>query len=81
MKKFTLHLDAAIVIALVVALSLGMNAFQYFQVKSLTEENARLQFQGIADKLNLDSQQSFIDRQNAKIEQLEAAVSSAQAAD
>lgn len=81
LKKFTLHLDAAIVIALVVALSLGMNAFQYFNSKSLTEENVRLQYQGMLDKLNQDSQQSFIEQQNAKIERLEAAVSSAQAAD
>ncbi|SEG84273.1 hypothetical protein [Marinobacterium lutimaris] len=80
MKKFTLHLDAAIVIALVVALSLGLNAFQYFQVKSLTEENAQLKIQGVLDKLNLDSQKGFIERQNAKIEELEAA-ESAQAAD
>lgn len=72
MKKFTLHLDAAIVIALLVALSLGMNAYQYTQYKSLKDENFRLQLQGLEDRLNLDSQQSFIKHQNAKIERLEA---------
>lgn len=72
MKKFTLHLDAAIVIALLVALSLGMNAYQYTQYKSLKDENFRLQLQGLEDRMNLDSQQNFIKRQNAKIERLEA---------
>jgi hypothetical protein len=75
LKKFTLHLDAAIVIALLFLLTLGLNLYQYREYKALKDENYRLQLQGLEDSLNLDSMRSHIERLNGRIERLEAAQS------
>ncbi|WP_432697100.1 hypothetical protein ACQUQP_01735 [Marinobacterium sp. YM272] len=85
MKKFTLNLDAAIVIALLVLASIGGNAYQYMEYKELKDENFRLQLQGLEDKMNLDSQENYIKRLNAKLEEqgepAEAAVAESAAQD
>ncbi|WKE64013.1 hypothetical protein PVT67_09905 [Gallaecimonas kandeliae] len=61
-KKFTLHLDALLVIGLLFVASVGFNAFQQYQIGQITQENLDLQMQGEVDKLNLASQQATIDR-------------------
>lgn len=38
MKKFTIHLDAVVLIALVFAASLGMNAWQYLRGQELMQD-------------------------------------------
>lgn len=85
LKKFTLNLDAAIVIALLVLASIGGNAYQYMEYKELKDENFRLQLQGLEDKMNLDSQENYIKRLNAKLEEqgepAEAAVAESAAQD
>ena len=55
MKKYHLHLDAAIVITLVVAASLGMNYFQYSIYKDLSAENIQLTKDNVIGSMNLDS--------------------------
>ncbi|WP_207062951.1 hypothetical protein [Motiliproteus sp. SC1-56] len=71
-KKFTLHLDAILVIALLFAVSLGLNAYQYYQYKSLLNENYRLQLQGLEDNLNLDSLRRALEREQQKAGQEKA---------
>lgn len=61
-KKLTLHLDALLVIGLLFLASIAFNVFQQQQVHRLTEENLKLQWQATVDKLNLESQQTTIDR-------------------
>ena len=68
-KRFELHLDAAIAIALVFALSLGINYFQYRIYQDLASENYGLQVQGLEDKFNLESMQSYIDKLKEKNDQ------------
>ncbi|KEA62455.1 hypothetical protein ADIMK_3346 [Marinobacterium lacunae] len=55
MKKFTLHLDAAVVILLLFLVAFGLNLYQYSKYKELKDENFRLQIQGVEDRMNLDS--------------------------
>ncbi|WP_435236133.1 hypothetical protein ACR30L_00675 [Psychromonas sp. PT13] len=69
-KKFTLHLDAILVIALLFFVSMGLNAFLYTQVDVLTEENKTLQWQGVEDSFNLSSQGTYIKKLEADLEQL-----------
>lgn len=70
MKKFSLNLDAAIVLSVLGLASLGGNAYQHLQYKDLQDENFRLQLQGLEDRMNLDSQQHYIKRLNTKLERL-----------
>ncbi|MEH6626019.1 MAG: hypothetical protein V7739_06235 [Motiliproteus sp.] len=74
-RKFVLHLDALVVIALLFVLTLGMNYAQYRIYAELAAENRALQVQGLEDRFNLDSMQSYIDRLNNK-QQLTSVVSS-----
>lgn len=55
MKKYHLHLDAVIVITLVVTASLGMNYFQYSIYKDLSAENIQLTKDNVIGSMNLDS--------------------------
>ncbi len=59
-KKFELNLDALLVIALLFVLSLGLNFVQYSLYSELLDENFKLYYQSIEDKLNLDSNQTYI---------------------
>ncbi|WP_341503713.1 hypothetical protein [Gallaecimonas sp. GXIMD4217] len=61
-KKFTIHLDAIIVITLLFLASIAFNAFQHQQISQITAENLELQMQAQVDKMNLESQQVVIDR-------------------
>ena len=69
-KKFTLHLDAILVIALLFFVSMGLNAFLYTQMDVLTEENKTLKWQGVEDSFNLSSQGTYIKKLESDIEQL-----------
>ncbi|MGD1990899.1 MAG: hypothetical protein PVF23_02990 [Chromatiales bacterium] len=62
MKKYHLHLDAVIVITLVVVASLGMNYFQYSIYKDLSAENIQLTKDNVIGDMNLTSCRSALDR-------------------
>lgn len=62
MKKYHLHLDAIIVLALVVAASLAMNYYQYLQYQDLARENLQLTKDGFIANLNLGSCKSALDK-------------------
>lgn len=64
-RKYELNLDALIVIALLFALSLGMNAVLYRMYSEQAADNIRLQIQGQIDELNLTSKQAYIDKLEA----------------
>ncbi len=70
-KKFELNLDAVVVLTLLFLLALGMNFVQYRVYVELAAENRKLQSQGLVDRLNLESQQDYIDR--LKKQQLQVA--------
>ena len=55
MKKYHLHLDAVIVITLVVAASLGMNYLQFSIYKDLSAENIQLTKDNVIGNMNLSS--------------------------
>jgi hypothetical protein len=59
-KKFTLHLDALLVIVFLFVAILGLVLYQQSEIKTLTLENKELQWKGLEDSLNLDSQASYI---------------------
>ncbi|MEH6471358.1 MAG: hypothetical protein V7752_08910 [Halopseudomonas sp.] len=61
-KKFELNLDALLVIVVLFVLALGMNVTQYKIYAELAAENQNLQVQGLEDKLNLESMQTYIDQ-------------------
>jgi hypothetical protein len=66
MKKFHLHLDALIVLAVVVAASLAMNYYQYLQYQELARENRKLTSDGFIANLNLGSCQSALEKRIAE---------------
>lgn len=59
-KKFTLHLDAILVLSLLFVFMIGFSFFQQSQLNALTLENEKLQWQSVQDSFNLSSQQSYI---------------------
>lgn len=68
MKKFHLHLDALIAMALVVVISLGVNFFQYRIYADLLAEYQGMEMTIMVHELNLDSMQKTIDKLTADIE-------------
>lgn len=66
-KKFTLHLDAMLVLVILFITVIAFVIFLQFQVKSLTEENQQLQWQAVADGFNLDSQAKYIKKLQKQI--------------
>ncbi len=62
MKKYHLHLDAVIVITLVVAASLGMNYLQFSIYKDLSAENIQLTKDNVIGNMNLSSCRSALDK-------------------
>ncbi len=62
MKKYHLHLDAVIVITLVVAASLGMNYVQFSIYKDLSAENIQLTKDNVIGNMNLSSCRSALDK-------------------
>ncbi|WP_413700082.1 hypothetical protein ACLKMH_22820 [Psychromonas sp. KJ10-10] len=67
-KKFTLHLDALLVIVLLFVVLLGLVLFQQSEINTLTLENKERQWQSLEDSLNLDSQASYIKKLQAQLE-------------
>ncbi len=65
MKKFELHLDAMIVIALLFVLSLGVNFVLYRLYSAEAKANVKFQIQSQVDQLNLASMQAYIDKMQA----------------
>ncbi|GGC10292.1 hypothetical protein GCM10011352_40980 [Marinobacterium zhoushanense] len=68
MKKLTLNLDAAVVIFLLFLTAFGLNLYQYSKYQELTDENYRLQLQGLEDRMNLDSMRFALERLNKRLE-------------
>jgi hypothetical protein len=66
-KKFTLHLDAILVLSLLFLLMIGLAFFLQSQVSSLTQENQKLQWQSVEDSFNLSSQKGYIKKLEAKL--------------
>lgn len=67
-RKFTLHLDALIVIGFLFICSIGFNFVQLQQVKSLSQDVIRLESKVLVHELNLSSQQQYIDKLKRKYE-------------
>jgi len=53
-RKVPLHLDAAILLAIVFVCSLGFNLFQMYQVVELNKETSQQGVQAVLDQMNLD---------------------------
>jgi len=68
-RKFTIHFDAILVIAILFVVSIGLNAFLYSQIDELTQENEKLQWQGVADSFNLSSQETYIKKLKQQLKQ------------
>ena len=50
-KKFTLHLDAILLLCVLFIASIGLNFFLTAQYQGLTKDNEKLQWQALADAL------------------------------
>lgn len=59
-KKFTLHLDALVLITILFVALIGLNVFQQDQINELTKENKGLQLKGLENSFNLSEQGSYI---------------------
>ena len=68
-KKFTLHLDAILVLSFLFVLMIGFVFFQQSQVSALTLENQKLQWQSVEDSFNLSSQEAFIKKLQKQLEE------------
>lgn len=65
MKRFELHLDAMIVIALLFVLSLGVNVVLYRLYSAEAKANVKFQIQSQVDQLNLASMEAYIKKLQA----------------
>lgn len=68
-KKFTLHLDAILVLLLLFVILISFCVFQQSQVNTLTQENERLQWQSVEDSFNLSSQEVYIQKLQKQLEE------------
>ena len=68
-KKFTLHLDAILVLTLLFITMVGFAFFQQSQVSALTLENQKLQWQSVEHSFNLSSQEVFIKKLQKQLEE------------
>lgn len=68
-KKFTLHLDAILVLSLLFVMLIGFCFFQQSQVNILIQENERLQWQSVEDSFNLSSQEGYIKKLQKQLEE------------
>ncbi len=59
-KKFTVHLDAVLVIIILFVASVGLNVFQQSQLEELSLDNEKLQWQDLANSLNMGSKDTYI---------------------
>ncbi|PKF61242.1 hypothetical protein CW745_11455 [Psychromonas sp. psych-6C06] len=66
-KKFSLHLDAILVLLVLFILMIGGLFFQQSQVSKLTSENELLQWQALEDSFNLSSQKNYIKKLEAQL--------------
>ena len=61
-KKFTVHLDAMLVICILFIASLALNTFLLSQFNQLSKENQKLQWKGVENSFNLSSQETYIEK-------------------
>ncbi|WP_415894236.1 hypothetical protein ACMXYN_07700 [Neptuniibacter sp. PT8_73] len=54
-RKIPLHLDAAIVLAIVFVCSLGLNGLLMYQFIALNKETSQQSFQAMLDQMNLEA--------------------------
>lgn len=66
-KKFSLHLDAILVLLVLFILMIGGLFFLQSQVSKLTSENELLQWQALEDSFNLSSQKNYIKKLEAQL--------------
>lgn len=67
-RKFTVHLDALIVISLLFICSIGFNFVQLQQVKGLSRDVVNLEGKVLVHELNLSSQKAYINQLKSKYE-------------
>jgi len=67
-KKFTLHLDAILVLLVLFSALVGLVIFQQTQVSILTQENQKLQWQSVENSFNLSSQENYIKKLQKQLE-------------
>ncbi|MCP4323889.1 MAG: hypothetical protein GY951_06485 [Psychromonas sp.] len=68
-KKFTLHLDAILVLSLLFVALFGFAIFQQSQVSELTLENQKLQWQSVEDSFNLSAQENYMKKLQKQLEE------------
>lgn len=66
-KKFIVNLDAMLVIIALFAGSIALNVFLSCQFNESTQENQKLQWQGVEDSFNLSSQKTYIKKLEAQL--------------
>ena len=70
-RKFTIHLDAILVITVLFVCSIGLNVFLLQQASSLGDENFGQQMKLIENDMNLNSQKHYIDKLKKQISEQE----------
>ncbi|WP_019616246.1 hypothetical protein [Psychromonas ossibalaenae] len=66
-KKFNIHLDAVLVLVILFCGLISLTVFQQSQINDLTVENQKLQWKGVENSLNLDSQKNYIKKLETQI--------------
>lgn len=68
-RRFTIHLDAVVVIAVLFISSLGFNYFQSKQVQELGWQVFRQDLKLLENDMNLSSQKHYIEKLESKCEE------------
>lgn len=70
-RKFTIHLDAILVITVLFVCSIGLNVFLLQEASSLGDKNFGQELKLLENEMNLDSQKRYIDKLKKQISEQE----------
>ncbi|MFT6986092.1 MAG: hypothetical protein ACJAT7_001913 [Psychromonas sp.] len=66
-KKFTIHLDAVLVIAVLACGLIILTIYQHSEIDKLSQENQALQWKELENSFIIDSQKSYIKKLELQI--------------
>jgi hypothetical protein len=66
-KKFTIHLDAILVIAILFCSLITLTIFQHSQIDELTQNNQALEWKALENNFNIDTQKNHIEKLELQI--------------
>lgn len=71
-RKFTIHMDALIVLVILFVGCVALTIFQLQQSRSLSDDLFRLELQQVENEMNLSSQKAYIEKLRKEIDTLKS---------